>query len=77
MPTDRPRPMFHCRSRSWPMIAQNAASVADIVLRSGKDRLADGGPDDDQAVLPSAEVAAVHRAGRASWQIGSISLSTC
>jgi hypothetical protein len=31
--------------------------------------LADVSPDDDHAILPRAEVAAVHQAGRASWQI--------
>jgi hypothetical protein len=32
-------------------------------------RLAGVGPHDDHAILPRAEVAAVHEAGRTSWQI--------
>jgi hypothetical protein len=33
------------------------------------DRLAAVGPGDDHAILPRAEVAAVHKANQASWQI--------
>ena len=44
--------------------------LALISVAPWRDRLADVGPGDDHAIQPRAEVAAVHGAGRASWQIG-------
>jgi hypothetical protein len=49
--------------------SRKLAQVSEPGGQSVTDRLAALGPDDDHAVVPMAEVAAVQRANQASWQI--------
>src|SRR5665647_613823 len=59
------------RPGAAPRLPATAEAATPTPPRTVRDRigLADVSPDDDHAILPRAEVAAVHQAGRASWQI--------